>query len=102
MNEKEITIQLLKNKLNIPSTQLIQASELIDLEKEKETLTSDLTNFKEKLLKFVVKEKQWERDMSLMVESENTLKDKYDELENKLQEKEKELEYRIREPSIEL
>ena len=40
--------------------------------------------------------------MSLLVESENTLKRKYDELENKLQEKEKELESRMFSPSVEL
>ena len=37
-----------------------------------------------------------------MVESEKTLKGKYDELEKKLQEKEKELEVRIISPSVEL
>ena len=35
LNEKENVIQLLKKKLNISSTQLIQASKLIELEKEK-------------------------------------------------------------------
>ena len=39
--------------------------------------------------------------MSLVVESEKTLKGKYDELEKKLQEKKKELEDKIRAPSIE-
>ena len=39
--------------------------------------------------------------MSLMVESEKTLKGKYDELEKKLQEKKKELEDKIRAPSTE-
>ena len=33
--EKEKTIQLLKNKLKIPATQLLQDFELIELEKEK-------------------------------------------------------------------
>ena len=37
--------------------------------------------------------------MSLVLESENTLKAKFDELEKKLQEKEKELESRIIPPS---
>ena len=34
-NEKEITIQILKKKLKIPATQLIQATKLTELEKEK-------------------------------------------------------------------
>ena len=77
LNKKENTIQLLKKNLNIPSTQLIWASDLTKLEKEKETLTSELNDCKEKLLKFAKEKKQWERDMSLLVESEKTLKDKY-------------------------
>ena len=43
-------------------------------------------------MKFKEKEKQWQRDMSLIVESEKALKAKSDELEKRLQEKEKELE----------
>ena len=38
--EKENMIQLLKNKLKIPSTQLIQAFELTELEKEKGAIVS--------------------------------------------------------------
>ena len=57
LNEKENTIQLLKNKLKIPSTQLIQAFELAELEKEKEYLNDELTDCKAKLLKFAKKEK---------------------------------------------
>ena len=62
-------------------------------------MNGELIDCKEKLLKFKKKVKQWERDMSLVVESEKTLKDQYDELENKMQKKEKELEDMIREPS---
>ena len=87
MNEKENTIQLLNKKIKIPSTQLIQDIELTELEKEKETLTGELNGCKEKLLKFAEEKKQWERDMSLLVESAKALKDKKYELENKLQEK---------------
>ena len=89
-------------KINIPSIHLIQATKLTDMEKEKETLTGELNDYKAKLLKFAEEKKQWERDMSLLVESEKTLKWKYDELEKKLQEKEKELESRIIPPSAEL
>ena len=55
-------------------------------------MKSELIACKETLLKFVDKEKQWHKDMTLVVESEKTLKRKYDELVRKLQEKEKELE----------
>ena len=40
LNEKENTIQLLKKKLKISATQLIQALQLSELEKEKETLNN--------------------------------------------------------------
>ena len=70
VNEKENVIQLLKNKLKIPSIQLIHAFELAEIEKKKESLSSELTDCKVKLLKFVEKEKQWQKDMALVVESE--------------------------------
>ena len=46
-------------------------------------------NFQEKLLKFVDKEKKWHKDMTLVVESEKTMKQNFNEMERKLQEKEK-------------
>ena len=49
LDEKENSIQLLKRKIKIPSTQLIQASELAELEKEKEGLSGELTDCKAKL-----------------------------------------------------
>ena len=58
MDKKENTIQLLKKKLKIPATQLIQGPELDEIEKEKETLKNELTDCKEKLLKFADKEQQ--------------------------------------------
>ena len=64
LNEKENTIPLLKKKVKIPSTQLIQASELTKLEKEKEYLNDELTECKENLLKFAEKEKQWKKYVS--------------------------------------
>ena len=51
--EKENTIQLLKNKLKIQATQLIQASKLKVLEKEKDSISQELNDSKEQLLKFV-------------------------------------------------
>ena len=58
LNEKENAIQQLKKKLNIPSTQLIQAFELVELEKENEGLSNELNDCKDKLLKFSEKEKK--------------------------------------------
>ena len=55
-------------------------------------MKNELTDCKTKLLKFVDKEKQWHKEMTLVVESEKALKGKCDEMERKLQEKEKELE----------
>ena len=57
VNEKENVIQLLKNKLKITSIQVIHASKLAEIEKKKESLSSELTDCKVKLLKFVEKEK---------------------------------------------
>ena len=61
LNEKDNFIQLLKKKLKIPSTQLIQAYELAKLEKEKEILSGELIDCKAKLLKFDEKEKHWQQ-----------------------------------------
>ena len=55
LNEKENTIQLLKKKINILATQLIKASDLLDLEKEKEILNRKLIDFQAQLLKFIDK-----------------------------------------------
>ena len=70
---------------------MIQGLELADIKPEKESLKNELTCCKAKLLRFVDKDKQWHKDMDLVVESENTLKGKYDEMERKLQEKEKDI-----------
>ena len=91
LDEKEKEIQSLKNKILILATQLIQGSELDDIEKEKENLNNQLTDCQAKLLKFVDKENQWQKDMALVVESEKSMKEKLEEMERKLQEKEKEL-----------
>ena len=93
LDEKEKEIQVLKNKLKIPSTQLIQTAELGEFEKERETLNIELTDCKAKLLKLEEKEKQWEMDAKLLKESEKQLK-------AKLAEKEKELEEKYTEATI--
>ena len=94
-NEKEKDIQLLKNKLKIPATQLIQGLELVEIEEEKEKLNNELLDCKAKLLKFADREKQWHEDMDLVVETEKNMKEKFEDMEKKLQDKEKELESRI-------
>ena len=55
-----------------------------EIEKEKEGLKNELMDCKARLLKFVDKEKQWKNDIALVVESEKSLKGKYDEMERKL------------------
>ena len=69
MNEKENTIKL-KKKLKISSTQLIQATELTELEKEKEDHNAELNDCKSNILKFNEENKQWEMDLSLMVKKQ--------------------------------
>ena len=60
--------------MKIPSTHLIQTSELTEFEKEKETLNTELIDCKSKLLKHEEKEKHWEKDAKLMIENEKDLK----------------------------
>ena len=50
-DEKEKEVHVLKKKLKIPSTQIIQTSELTEFEKEKEALSTELIDCKAKLLK---------------------------------------------------
>ena len=50
-------------------------------------MNNELTDYKAKLLKFVDKEKQWQKYMAMVVESEKTVKGKFDEMERKVQEK---------------
>ena len=45
LDEKEKEIQLLKKKILIPTTQLIQGPELAEIEKEKENLNNQLTDY---------------------------------------------------------
>ena len=67
LDEKEKEIQLLKKKILIPPTQLIQGPELAEIEKGKENLNNRLNDCQAKLLNFVVKENQWQKDMALVV-----------------------------------
>ena len=59
---------MLKKKLNILATQLIQDSELNELEKEQELLANEKSNNKEKQLKLADEKKEWEKVKSLLVE----------------------------------
>ena len=73
---KEKEVQVLKKKLKIPSTQLIQTSELTDFEKEKEALSTKSIDCKAKLLNLEEKEKHWEKYAKLLIENEKDLKAK--------------------------
>ena len=55
LNEKENSTRLFKTELKIPATQLIQAYELVELEKEKEVLSNELIDCKANLIKFAGK-----------------------------------------------
>ena len=68
---------------------------MADIEEEKEKLNNELTDCKAKLLKFVDKEKQWQKDMALVIESEKNMKEKFEEMEKTLHDTEKEFESRI-------
>ena len=67
LNEKENTIQLLKNKLKIPATQLIQATKLTELKKEKEMLSQELNNHKAKVLNIIEEHSQWENEKCFLI-----------------------------------
>ena len=70
LTEKKIAIQLLKRKMKIPFTELIQTSKIMEFEKEKEALTTKFIDFKVRLLKFEEKEKQWEKYGRIWAENE--------------------------------
>ena len=56
---------MFKKKLEIPSIRLIQTIELTEIEKEKETLNTELIDYKAKLLIQEGKEGQWKKDVEL-------------------------------------
>ena len=76
LKEKQSAIQLLKRKLDILATWLIQTSEFTEIEKEKESLNTELINFKAILLKYEEKYKQWEKDTKILVEKEKSYETK--------------------------
>ena len=83
--ERDNEISTLKKKLKIPGTQLAQADELDDFEREKEVLKSELTNCKAKLPKLEEKGRQWEASIQLLKDSEVELKTILEMKENELQ-----------------
>ena len=90
LNEKENAIHLLKKKLKIPSTQLIQTSKLTEFEKLNEDLNAELIDCKARLLKFGG---HW-------VKKEKTFETKQAELENKLKEKNMEQQVQVISSSV--
>ena len=101
-DEKEKEVQVLKNKLKIPSTQLIHTSELTEFEKEKEALKTEFIGCKSKLLNLEEKEKHWEKDANILIESEKDLKAKLAAKEKELQEKCEEVKNQSIVPSEEI
>ena len=96
--EKENTIQLLERKLNIHATQLIQASELTELEKEKEMLTKELSDKKANLLKLVEEKNAWEKEKGLLIAKIDVLNENQLVLEKEKENKSKEDEVQIIQP----
>ena len=62
--------------LKVPATQLIQGSELTEIEKEKEALNDELSDYKAKHLKFSNERKEWEKEKFLLMEDAKVMKDK--------------------------
>ena len=93
-------IQLLKTSLNIPSTQIIQTSELTEFEKEKEALNAKLIYCKAMLLKLEEKKNKWEKYVGLWDEKEKDFETKQAVLENELKENSKEQQAQVISPYV--
>ena len=85
LDVKDKEIQALKKRLKIPSSQLSQADELDDFEKEKEALNSRLTDSQAKLLKLEEKGRKREEDIQLLRNSKAELKARLAAKESELQ-----------------
>ena len=64
LEEKDNTIQVLKNKLKVPNTEHVQSSELFSLQEEKEKVYQELMDYKGKLLKMQEEKDKWESEKS--------------------------------------
>ena len=100
-DKKEKRVQVLKNKLKIPYTQIIQTSELTEFEKEKEALNTELIDCKAKQLKLKEKQKHQARDAKILIENEKDLKTKLAAREKELQEKCEEVKNQSAVPFVE-
>ena len=60
LEEKENTIQMLKQKLKVPGAQHVQYSELTVLQQEKEKIHQEMMDYKGKMLKLQEENKTWE------------------------------------------
>ena len=98
---KEHTIQLLKKKLKIPATQLTQASELTVLEKQKDSLSQELNDRMEKMLKFVEEQGNWAKERDFLIAKIDVLNQNQIILEKERGEEEKKKQYEIGQPSVE-
>ena len=78
--------------MKIPYTQLIHTSNLIELEKEKESLNNERNDYKAKLLKLDEENKGWEKERMIQIENEKDLKKKLTELEKEVNENKKDSE----------
>ena len=92
--EKESTIQLLKKKLKIPSTQLIQDSKLTELEKESESLSQELNDSKARLLNLAGEQNQWEKEKGFLIAKIDVLNENQLDLEKEREQKHK---YKLKE-----
>ena len=75
---------------------------MTEFEKEKEALSTELTNCKSKILKLEEKEKQWEKDAKLLKESEEDLQARLTSKGKELQEKCEEVEIPTTIPNVEI
>ena len=62
LDEKENTIEVLKEKLKIPRAQHVQTLELTSLKQERETLQQEQINYKEKVLTLENENQEWKRE----------------------------------------
>ena len=60
LEEKDKAIQVLKNKLKIPSSEHAQSSELLALQEEKDKIHQEMMEYKGKMVKLQEEKNKWE------------------------------------------